>query len=81
MWILIKYMASLHPIITVYNNMFNHIDGIMQAVTKEKTQWKEDLYFAVKFSRQKVSIYYSEVSSMTARHLISAHMLEPFHKL
>jgi len=28
--------------------MFNIMDGMMRGVVKEKTQWKEDLFFAVK---------------------------------
>jgi hypothetical protein len=31
--------------------MFDHLDGVMRALAKKKTQWKEDLYFAVKVAR------------------------------
>jgi len=57
------------------------MDGIMHALGKKKTQWKEDLYFAVKFARQKLSKYHSEVTPMTGVLLISAHSLDPFRKL
>ena len=61
--------------------MFDHIDGIMRALAKKKTQWKEDLFFAVKLARQKLSKYYAEVTPMTGTMLISAHILDPFRKL
>jgi hypothetical protein len=46
-----------------------------------KTQWKEDLFFAVKLARQKLSKYYAEVTPRTGMILISAHILDPFRKL
>jgi len=61
--------------------MFDHMVGVMRALAKEKTQWKEDLFFAVKLTRQKVSKYYSEVTATTGMLLISAHILDPFRKL
>jgi len=48
LWILKRHIVTEHHIITGYNDMFNHMDGIMRAVSKKKTQWKEDLYFPVK---------------------------------
>jgi hypothetical protein len=48
LWLLKWHNITLHHVITVYNNMFNHMDGVKQALAKKKTQWKEDLYFAVK---------------------------------
>jgi hypothetical protein len=57
------------------------MDGVMRALAKKKTQWKEDLYFAVKCAQQKLSKYYSEVTPMTGLLLISAHILDPFLKL
>jgi hypothetical protein len=30
--------------------MFNYMDGMMQALAKKKTPWKEDLFFAVKLA-------------------------------
>jgi len=61
--------------------MFDHIDGVMRALAKKKTQWKEDLFFAVKLARQKLSKYYSEVTSTTGMLQISAHIIDPFRKL
>jgi len=61
--------------------MFDHMDGVMRALTKKKTPWKEDLFFAVKLAQQKLSKYYAEVTPTTAMLLISAHILDPFWKL
>jgi hypothetical protein len=30
--------------------MFDHMDGVMRALGKKKTQWKEDLFFRVRFA-------------------------------
>jgi len=66
---------------TVYNDMFDHMDGVMRALAKKKTQWKEDLFFAVKLAPQKLSKYYAEVTPTMGMLWISAHILEPFRKL
>jgi hypothetical protein len=55
--------------------------GVMRALAKKKTQWKEDLFLAVKLPRLQVSKYYAEVTPMTGMLLISAHILDPFWKL
>jgi hypothetical protein len=61
--------------------MFNHMDGVMRALAKKKTQWKADLFFAVKSARQMLPKYYTEVTPTTGMLLISAHILDPFRKL
>jgi len=53
----------------------------MRALAKKKPQWKEDLFFAVKLARQKLSKYYTKVTRTTGMRLISAHILDPFCKL
>jgi len=77
----IRDMVTLHSVITVYNDMFDHMDGVLRALALTKTQWKGDLYFAVRFARQKVSKYYAEVTPMTDMLLISAIILDPFRTL
>jgi hypothetical protein len=74
-------MATLHLVLTVYNDMFDHIDGFMQALAKERTPWKDDLYFAVKCARQKLSKYYTEVTPTTGMLFISVHSVVAFQKL
>jgi len=76
-----RHTVTLHHTITVYNYMFDHMDCVIQALAKTKTQWKEDLFLAVKFARQKLSKYYAEVIPTTGMPLISAHILDPFWKL
>ena len=61
--------------------MFDHMDGVMWALMKKMTPWKEYLFFAVKLARQKLSKYYAEVTQMTGILLISSHILDPFRKL
>jgi hypothetical protein len=81
LWMLKRHTVTLHHVITVYNDMFDHMDGVMRALAKKKTQWKEDLFFAVKCARQKLSKYYTEVTPTTGMLLITAHILDPFWKL
>jgi len=76
-----RHTVTLHNVITVYNDMFDHMDGVMRALAKKKTEWKEDLFFAVKCARQKLSKYYTEVTPTTGMLLITAHILDPFRKL
>jgi len=48
-----RHTVRLHYIITVYNNKFDHMNGVMRAVAKKKkTQWKQEVFFAVKLARQ-----------------------------
>jgi len=44
------HTVTLHHVITVYNNIFDYLDGVMRAFAKKKTQWKEDLYIAMKLA-------------------------------
>jgi len=67
-------------VITVYNDMFDHMDSVMRALAKKKTQWKEDLFFAVKLAREKLSKYYVKVTPTTGMLLISAHILDHFRQ-
>jgi len=76
-----RHTVTLHHVITVYNNMFDHMDSMMRALAKKKTQWKEDLFFAVILARHKLSKYYTEVTPTMGMLLISALILDPFRKL
>jgi len=80
LWMSKRHTVTLHHVITVYNDMFDHIDGLMRALAKNKTQWKEDLFFVVRLARQKFSKYYAEVTPTTGMFLISSHILDPFRK-
>jgi hypothetical protein len=73
--------VTFHYVIAVYNDIFHHMDGVMQALAKKKTQRKEDLFFAVKLARQKLSKYFTKVTPTTCIICISARILDPFWKL
>jgi len=62
LWMSKRHMVILHHLITVYNDMFHHTDGVMQALARKKTRWKEYLYFAMKFVQQELFKYYAEVT-------------------
>jgi len=65
----------------MYNDMFDHMDDVMRALVKKKTQWKEDLFFAVKLALQKHSKDYAEMTPPMGMLLIPAHIFDPFRKL
>jgi hypothetical protein len=81
LWMSKRHTVILHNDIAGYNDTFDHMDGVMRALAKKKTAWKEDLFFAVKLARQKLSKYYAEVTLATGMLRISAHILDPFRKL
>jgi len=71
--------SALHPHCLPWN-VWSH--GWRDAsFFKKKTQWKDALYFAVKFAQQKLSKCYTEVIPTTGMLLISAHILDCFRKL
>jgi len=76
-----KHMVTLHHIITVNNDMFILMDGVMRAIAKKMTQWMEYLYFALKLARQKLSQYLAAFTPMTGMRLVSAHILYCSRKL
>jgi len=81
LWMSKRHTVTLDHVITVYNDMFDHMDGVMRALAKKQTPWKEDLFFAVKLARQKLSKYEAEVTPTTGMLRISAPILDPFSKL
>jgi len=76
-----RHTVTSYYVITVYNDMFDHMDGVMRALARKKTPWKKDLFFAVKLAQQKLSTYYAEVTPTTGMLLITAHILDLFWKL
>jgi hypothetical protein len=54
MWISKCHKVTLHRIISVYDDAFDHVDGVMYDLDKKKTHWKEFLYFARKFASHKL---------------------------
>jgi hypothetical protein len=76
-----QHTVTLHHVITGYNDIFVHMDGVMRTLAKKKKQWKEDLFFAVMLAQQKLSEYYAKVTPSTSMLLISAHIFDLFRKL
>ena len=65
----------------MYINMFDHMDGVMPALARKKTQWEEDRFFTVKLAQTKLSEYYAEVTPLMGMDFISAHILDPSREL
>jgi len=61
--------------------MFHPMDGVKRALVDKKIEWKEDLHFAMKSARQKLSKPYGEVTQTTSMHPISAYIPDSFRKL
>jgi len=76
-----RHTGTLHHGITVYNDMFDHMDVLIRALSKNKTRSKEDLLFAVMLARQKLSKFYAEVITTTGMRHICAHIFDPFRRL
>jgi hypothetical protein len=81
LWMPIRHMVTIHHNLTLYNDMFDHMDSVVGALDHTKTKWKEDSFFTVKFVRQKMFKYYTEITSTSGMALISAHMVDSFRKL
>jgi len=45
-----RHTVTLHHVIRVYNDMCDHMDGMMRALVEKKTPWNEDLLFAMKLA-------------------------------
>ena len=73
-----RHTVTFHHVITVYNDILDHMDSVMRALAKKKTSWKEELFFTVKLARQKLSRYNTEVTPTTVMLFISANILDPF---
>jgi len=81
LWMWKSDTVTAHHVITVYNDMFDSMDGMMRALANKKIQWKEDLYFALKIVWQKLSKYHTDITPMTSMLPISAYILDIFRKL
>jgi len=65
-----RHTFGLHHIITVYNDMFDHVDCITPTLAKKKTPWKEDLYSTVKLAREKLPKLYAQSAPTMGKLLI-----------
>ena len=76
-----RHTVTLHNIMTVYNDMFDHMDGVMRPLAKQKTQWREDVHLTVMVPRPELSKYCAEVIPTPSLLLISAPILDSCWKL
>jgi len=81
LWMSKRHTVTLHHVIAVYKDMFDHMDGLIQALANKKTQWKEDLFFAVKLAQQKLSQYFTQVTPTMGMLLSLAYVLNSCQKL
>jgi len=81
LWMSKRHTVMLHHVITVYNDMFDHMDGVIRGWAKCRTPLQEDLFLAVRLARQKLSKYFTEVTPSTGKLLISAYIFNPLQKL
>jgi hypothetical protein len=73
-----RYNVTLLHIITVFKDIFGHLDGIMRALAMQDAQLMNDFYCAVKCACEKLSIYHNEVTAMTGVLLKAIYILDPF---
>jgi len=76
-----RHTVTLHYVITDYNDMFNHMDGMMRVLAKKTTQWKDDLVFAMKLAQHKLIKYSTEVTPMTGMLVISVNISDHSREL
>jgi hypothetical protein len=57
------------------------MEGVIRTLAQKKTQWNEDIYFAVKFAQQKLSKCYTAVTPITGMPFMTAHIFDPVWKL
>jgi len=76
-----RHTVTLHHVLPVYNDMFDHMDGVMRALDEKGTQRKEDFFIAVKLARQSLPKYYAIVTPTTVVFRIFADILDSFRKL
>jgi len=76
-----RHTVTLHHVITVYNDLSDYMAGVMRSLANKKTEWKDDLFFAIKLARQKLSKYQAEVTPTTGMLLLSAQIINPDRKM
>lgn len=80
LWMSKRHTITLHRVISIYNEMFDHLEGAMRSLKGKRTAWKVDVHRAVRASHKKLQSYYSEVTPESGLLLILAALLDPFRK-
>jgi hypothetical protein len=65
------HTVMLHQVITLYNHIFNLMDGVMRGASGQDPPWKDALCFAMKCQQEKLSTFSMEVTPTTYKVLIS----------
>src|SRR5437588_8939239 len=50
---------TLHRVISIYNDIFDHMESVSKALTKKKLQWKREFHHAIRYVRTKLRKYYT----------------------
>lgn len=80
LWMSKRHTVTLHRVISIYNEMFDHMEGAINVLKTKQTTWKKDIYHAVQAAHQKLQKYYSNVTPESGLLLILAALLDPFRK-
>ena len=80
LWMSKRHTITLHRVISIYNEMFDHLEGAMRSFKGKCTAWKVDVRRTVRASHKKLQCYYSEVTPESGLLLILAALLDPFRK-
>jgi hypothetical protein len=59
--------------------MSDQIDVVLSSSADDKMQSKEDIFFAMQCARDILYKFFTPVTPSMGLHLISTHMLNPFH--
>jgi len=57
-----RHTVTLHHMNTDYNDKFDHMDGVMGALARQKTKWMVDCFVAVKLARETLSNHYAALT-------------------
>ena len=80
LWLSKRHTITLHRVISIYNEMFDHMEGAMNLLKSKQTAWKKDVHHAVQAAHRKLQGYYAQVTPESGLLLILAALLDPFRK-
>src|SRR5688572_9807121 len=81
LWMSKQRNVTIHLVIRIYNDLFDHFDKILKVLKNKRTSWKIECYKAVEAARNKLREYYSKLTPKTGLLMILAVCLDPEQKL
>jgi len=81
LWMSKQHAVTPHDVIIVYNDLFEHMKGVIHVLAIKEIHSMEDLYFALMVAWHKLTKWYAEVTPRTDLLVIWAHFLDTFRKL